>query len=308
MGIALSTVIDRIFRDYLTPPDEQPAQTTLSAAITTAAATSVALTDNVLSQEEEDSIGAGTILEADRELMRVTSAAAWPTLTVARGVLGTTAATHLINTVVIVRPKYARQGVFDALADTIEGLNTDLYAVVTSAAFSTTDSLIEVPATVDRILSFSYRNSQYDTTTTRYMPGAVQLLEDLPTTISSTGKAIQLHEVPTGRTGFYVYRKGFTRPDAETYDLTTSAPNFADEWIPLLIFGTLIPLLGGADITTRTQEFVTESMQTQGFPVGSGESISRALIRIYEYLLGKAKASLSRKRPMIVEKNQVVWG
>lgn len=304
MGVRLSAIIDRLYRDYLTPPDEQPAQSSLGSAINETASY-LLVTDNVLTQEEEDSVGAGTIIEVGRELMRVTSVA-WPRVNMQRGVLGTDPADHAVGAPVIIRPKYPRQAVFDAVADTIEELNADLYAIVTSDTFSTTESLVEVPAGVQQIIGLFYRSTEADTSLTRFVPGGCELLENVPADISDTGKAIMLLGVPTGRTCYYIYKTTFARPEDESYDLTVDAPNFADEWIPLIVIGALVNILAGSDIPARTQEFITEAVETQGYPVGSGESISKALVRIYEYRLQKALRGLYRKVPMRVEHTRVV--
>jgi hypothetical protein len=306
MGVTLDAVIDRLYRDYLYPPDEQPAQTRLNGNHD-AAVTTIALTDNVLEPEEEASIGAGTLLECNQELWRVTSVS-WPNVNVIRGVAGTTEAAHTSGDTVIVRPKYNRAGVFESVCDAIEDLGTDLFSVVTSATFTTTLALIEVPAAVDKILKCAYRAYDSAVSTTRYIPAAVELLKDQPTAVSSTGQAIQLHGTPTGRTAYYVYRAKFARPADETYDLTDDAPGFETRWIPLILMNALIDLLAGADLGARTVEYLTEALEAEGFPAGSGESIDRALVRIYEYRLGKAVKALNRDHPIRVEQAQVVYG
>lgn len=309
MGVTLDKVIDRLYRDYLYPPDEQPVQTTLATTITISG-TTVVLTDNILTQEEEDSIGVGTIFEIGQELFRVTALAVWPTCTVAtRGTVGgTAAAIHTAGDRVIIRPKYPRAGVYEAVCDAIEYLNGELFSTVTSDTFTTTESLIEVPATVQAILGFMYRAYDSASSTTRYVPGAVELITGMPTTVSTTGKAIQIHTGAITRTGYYIYKSGFARPTDETYDLTDDAPNFETKWVPLVLLGALIDLLAGADLGARTVEYITDALESEGFPPGTGEAIDRALVRIYEYRLGKAVKLLNRTNPMRVEQNQVVYG
>lgn len=305
MGVTLDQVIDRLYRDHLTPPDEQLAQTTLDGALTIDT-TTVTLTDSVLTQEEEDAIGAGTIIEVDQELFRVT-AVAWPVLTVAtRPVLGTEAATHSDKAPVLIKPKYPRAGVFEAVCDAIENLNGDLFATVTSDTFSTVESLVEVPAVVKDIVELKYRSYEAQTSVTRYVEGGVEFQKRVPADVSATGKCILMHGVPTGRTAWYVYVTDFTRPDDETYDLTDDGPNFETRWIPLILLGALIDILFGSDIPARTTEYITDALEAQGWPVGSGETVDRALVRIYEYRLGQAKKRLNRDFPMRVEQMQVI--
>jgi hypothetical protein len=296
-GITLSEVIDRFYRDYLYPADEQPATGRLDANIATTVATTFTYSTKYWTLEELDSIGAGTIVEIDRELFRVAEIDdVTRTITVSRGALGTTAAVHTAGARIVLRPKYPRATVFEMLSDAIEDLNGDLYAIAVSDTFTTVDSLIEVPADVAEILKVMYRT--YETSTTRYVDGAFEFLEDVNTDVSTTGKALQLSGVPTSRTAYYVYRTWFTRPDDETYDLTDDAPNFETRWIELILLNALISMMAAADIPARTQEFITEALETQGFPVGAGETLDRALVRIFEYRLQRAKRRLYRDAPM----------
>ncbi|MFH2071693.1 MAG: hypothetical protein ABIJ75_02455 [Actinomycetota bacterium] len=306
MGVTLDAVIDRLYRDHLYPPNQQPAQTTLNGALTNVA-TAVTLTDNVLTQAEEDAIGAGTLLEVDRELMRVTAVGTWPALTVTRGALGTTAAAHDTLKPVIVTPLYPRSSVFDAVCDSIEALNDrDIFTIATSDTFTATDSLTEVPATVIEVLSVHHRIYEASTTTTGYRPGSFEFLKDQPTDVSSTTKAIQLYGIPVGHTTYYVYKTYFTRPTDETYDLTDDAPNMPERFIKLITLGALIDLLAGADLDARSVEYITEALNAQGFPVGSGRDLVRSMVTVYEYRLEQAARRLNRDYPMTVEQMDAI--
>jgi hypothetical protein len=307
MAVTVADIIDRLLRDFLTPPDKQPAQTRLDGAIDNAV-TSITLVDDVLTQEEEDAIGRGAILEIGRELFRVTIPDAFPILTVAtRGsVLGTSAAAHADGDPVIVAGAsqgfVPRQAVFEAVADAIVDLYPDLFAVVTANHNSQT-SLIEVLATVEEIVRYRYRSTDADSSVTRYVEGAVELQEDHHTDVASSGKAIQLIGVPTGRTGYLTSKSSFSRPADETYDLDTNSIDTS--WHRLIVFDALVTLFAAADLTAEQQTYLTDAVQAQGFPVGSGESIDRSLIRVYEYLLTRAKKRLNQQYPMKVERSQV---
>jgi len=168
---------------------------------------------------------------------------------------------------------------------------------------------MEVPAAVQEVVGVYYKTSQITSSTyTRYVQGAWELLTNMPTTVSSTGKALQLLGITESRTAYYQYKTYFTRPTDETYDLTDDAPNFQTKWIPLVHMNALINLLAGADITARTVEYITEALEAQGFPTGSGESLDQYLVRIFEYRLSRAMKDLNRNWPMKVKQSEVVWG
>lgn len=298
----VAEVIDRLYRDYLTPPDEQPAQTRLSAALTNVA-TSLTYDEDMLAVEELAAVGAGTLIEIGQELLRVTNVDEYTTTwSVQRGVLGTTAAAHSQYDTIVISPKYTRRTVFDALADAIEDLNTNLFAVAVEE-ITTSDSYIEMPATTRQVIKVMYRTVESDTTINRYVEGGFEFLDNFdPATYD---KAIQLYGVPTGRTAYVTYKTDLVRPTDETDDMGTDL-GLEDEWERLVIFDTLVHLFAGADIPARTVEYITEALEVQGFPVGAGNDIQTTLLRTFEYLLARQVKRLNARYPVRVVMNKAV--
>ena len=96
-------LIDRTYREYLRPVEEQEPLTQVANtdSITggtglTSAGTSISYQAGLLTPEEEELIGAGSVIEIGQELIMVENInTVARTLTVERGRLGTTAAEHL---------------------------------------------------------------------------------------------------------------------------------------------------------------------------------------------------------------------
>ena len=61
--MTIAAVIERVYRDYLLPPDEQPARFAVDTGGITAVATTLPVDAAMLSPEETDLIGAGTLIE-----------------------------------------------------------------------------------------------------------------------------------------------------------------------------------------------------------------------------------------------------
>ena len=124
---ATSTLVDRIYRDFLNKPDDLSAFSRLEGAINNSV-TSLNYESGLFSSEEENLLGNGAIIEVDQELMLVTAAnTSTRTLTVSRGYAGTTADSHLDEANLTINPTFPRKTVFDAVSDNIVRLYPSLY-------------------------------------------------------------------------------------------------------------------------------------------------------------------------------------
>mgnify|MGYP003326986007 CR=1 FL=1 len=87
---AVSTLIDRIYRDFLNKPDDLSAFSRLDGAVSSTTATTITYESGLFSSEEENLLGNGALVEVGQEIMLVTAAnTSTRTLTVARGYSGT---------------------------------------------------------------------------------------------------------------------------------------------------------------------------------------------------------------------------
>ena len=183
---AVSTLVDRIYRDFLNKPDDLSAFSRLDGAINSSV-TSVTYESGLFSSEEENLLGSGALIEINQEIMLVTAAnTSTRTLTVARGYAGTTAAAHSDKDNIFVNPTFPRKSVFDAVADNIVRLYPSLYNV-TNTTVTANSTYQEVPASTVEVMTSYVQNS----TGSQYTTAGIELLRDFPP--SSTNAAVQFY-------------------------------------------------------------------------------------------------------------------
>jgi len=286
---AVSTLVDRIYRDFLNKPDDLAAFSRLDGSITSSD-TSLIYEDNLFSSEEENLLDGGALIEIDQELMLVTSSnTSTRTLTIARGYAGTTAAAHSDNTTLYINPTFPRKSVFDAVADNIVRLYPSLYNVTTTSVTSAS-TYVEVPASTVEVLTSYVQNSSGEL----YTSAGIELLRDFPP--SSTNTAVQFYNTSTGKTVYLVVKRKFVRPTAETDDLATDCL-IADEYQQIVMIGAVADMVGATDIDATTQEFITERLAAENYPVGSGERLRNALLRLRSLLIDEARGNLRSLYP-----------
>lgn len=119
------TLVDQC-RDMLLAGTREQVNT-LSAAVSDITSTGLSFTYDLRGIQE------GSLIEVDSELMYVVAVSeSGKTATVIRGYSSSDPATHLINAVVTVNPKFSRQAIFDAQNDCLDDLAGEgLYAMVT---------------------------------------------------------------------------------------------------------------------------------------------------------------------------------
>lgn len=286
----VGNVIDRVYREYLYPPDDQPIVARINGAIS-AGGTSIVVWPATLNPEEEAMLGAGVVVEVGLEQFLVTAYTS-PTLTVVPGWNGTTQADHADGSPLYLSPAFSRLGVFDAVADQITTLWPDLWQTKT-ARVMTTNGYVPAPTDCEEVIDFRVQPSSGG----RYLSASAELLLDWPE--SGTGGALQFHGLGSGQSGVLRYKAGFTRPTSEIQRL--DALGVPESWISLLVVGAAAQTVSGRDIDAATVEFITEAIERQAFPVGAGESIRNALLRYHGLLILRAKKALvARYQPTVM--------
>ena len=284
---SFAQLIDRTYREYLRPVDEQEPISQLTSGIDNSpSTTSITYDANLWTPEEEELVGSGSILEIGQELLMVEAInTVTRTITVERARLGSTIASHSANADIILKPKYPRMNVANAIGDQIIGLYPALYAVKTATLTTTSTQYVEIAANCKRILQAKINNST--SSTTNYSDIALELLTDF--TPSSTNAAVQFPTGPTsGKSVYVVYAASFVRPSGEDDDLNTVSG--LDEFHEQIVMvGAVAQMLSELDVDTTTQNFITESLEIRGVPLGSGERIRNALLRYYGVLLDRAR-------------------
>tara|TARA_Y100000289_G_C3919479_1_gene149437 strand:+ start:34 stop:936 length:903 start_codon:yes stop_codon:yes gene_type:complete len=286
---AVSTLVDRIYRDFLNKPDDLSAFSRLDGAINNSV-TSLTYESGLFSSEEENLLGNGALVEVDQEIMLVTAAnTSTRTLTVARGYSGTTAASHDDKANIFINPTFPRKSVFDAVSDNIVRLYPTLYNVTTITTTSNS-TYQEVAASTVEVLSSFVQNASGE----QYTSAGIELLKNFPP--SSTNTAVQFYNTSNGKTVYLVVKRKFVRPSAETDDLSTACL-LEDEYQQIVMVGAVADIVGATDVDASTQEFITEKLAAENYPVGSGERLRNALLRLRSLLIDEARGNLRSLYP-----------
>ncbi len=329
----IGNLVDRTFREYLEPMDDLVSYTTLSTGVNDSV-TSIVFDGDMLSIEEEDSLDKGTIIEINQELMICTDLnAVTNTVTVKRGMKGTTAAAHTAGDLIKISPPFPRKVVFDAVKDQINNLFPTLFAVETqSVAASTGYTLLgsfDSPGTNNYLVSILSAISQYtdfatgsDSTGTIFQPVTSSLVE-LPnpftytdsdgvsrTITYSTGPsvvhAIQFQSIAQGHTVHVTFKKKFIEPTAESDTLATIG--LEAEYEPIIMAGVAAQLLAGKDIPSATTDYISDQLAVSNFPVGSANSVRNSLLQYQQLLVNQARKYLRAKYPEAVSVDGQVFG
>jgi hypothetical protein len=298
-------LIDRTYREYLRPVEEQEPLSQVANLDTitggqgiTAAGTTLKYKEGLFTPEEEELIGAGSVLEIDSELVMVEDInTVSREITVERGRLGSTAAQHAEDTDIILKPKYPRLNVANAIGDQVIGLFPALYAIKKTTITTASTQFVEMPAGTQRILQAKINNSTANTTVYSDIP--LELITDFAG--STTDAAVQFPSGPTsGKTVYVVYASKFTRPTDETTNLNTVS-GLEDFHEQIVMVGAVAQLLSELDVDATTQNYITENLEQRGVPVGSGERLRNALLRYYGVLLDRARREQRSRFPQGVE-------
>lgn len=296
--LSTSTVddlINRALRDWLDPADEQPLRITTEEAISTTA-TSLTVDLSPLDPDELAMIAPGVIIEFGLEHVRVTAVdESTGELTIVRGVNGTTAATIATGLDGTVAPTWPRKVLFDAVVEAVIGLWPDLYRVKSSETFTVGDPTTEVDEDVEQVIRLLVKSGDdwYD--------AAAELLDPWPQ--SSTGKAIRTNAA-SGRTGQLVYKARFAAPTSASTAL--SELGVERQWDQFLVVSTVVHATAGRDLDHMTEQFLSQTVESQGFPVRSAGSVRDGLIRLEQYLRNRAMRSQRARTPTPVVYHSVL--
>lgn len=332
MSSNIGGLVDRVFREYLEPADDLNSYTALDTGINDSV-TTISFNSDLLTQEEEDVLDAGTLIEINHELMYCTDLdSVNNNITVVRGARGTTAAAHTAGDLIKIAPAFTRKAVFDAVCDQIKNLYPTLYAVETVETTSGTGYTLlgsyDSPGTNNYLVTPIKAISQYtdwaagsDQTGLTFKGVAVELI-DLPnpfTYTDSTGTertityttgpsvvhALQFAGIASGHTVYVTFKKKFIDPTAESDTLTTIG--LEDEYEPIIMAGAAAQMLSGRDIPAATSDFITDQLAVATYPVGSSSNIRNGLLSYQATLIDQAKKDLKARYPEPVSLNQITY-
>ena len=333
MSTTIGNLVDRCFREYLEPMDDLNSYTAVRTTFN-ASATSISFNADLLTQEEEDMMDAGTVIECEQELMYCTDVdTVNNSITVVRGVLGTEPTGHAEGKIIKIAPVFTRKAVFDAVKDQINNLFPTLFAVDTQSVTTGTGYTLlgsyDSVGTHNYVVSILSAISQYtdfssgsDTTGVNFLPVTCNLVE-LPnpftytdsdgtdrTMTYSTGPdvvhAVQFSGIAAGHTAYVTFKKKFIEPTGESDTLATIG--IEPEYEPIIMAGVTAQMMAGRDIPAATTQYITDAMAVQGYPVGSSSSIRNSLLQYQQLLINQARKYLRAKYPEAVSVDGLVYG
>ena len=326
----IGKLVDRVYREYLEPMDDLQPYTLLETSINDSEQT-ITFDGTLLTQEEEDVMEAGSIIEIEQELLlcKVLDTVN-NTVTVNRGVRGTTAAAHSAGATIKIAPPFPRKNVYDAVVDQINTLFPSLFAVdvqeVTASTGYTLLGSYDSPGTNNYIVSVMKAISQStdfsagsDTTGVVFAPVVCQLVE-LPNPFTYTDSdgvsrtityssgpsvvnALQFSNISAGHTTFVTFKKKFIEPTSETD--TLASIGLEPEYESIIMAGVTAQLIAGRDIPKATAEYITEQMAISNYPVGSSSSIRNSLLQYRNLLIEQARKYLRSKYPEAISVNDI---
>lgn len=285
----MSTVgqlIDRLNREWLSPADQQPRQARLNGAISDSDTTAT-LTTTTLDPAERE-VTPGTAIEVGLELMLVTDFTD-SVVTVVRGHQGTTAAAHSDGDPVILSPRFPRLSAFDAVADEVMSLSPPLWGFASETLVGSTEP-IDIDANYVGIAAVTW----LDTNSVPHS-GQGRIIPNYPP--SDTDRAVML-TVPEGKTTYVTFKKEFTRPTAESDDLTTDF-GVLSEWEQIIVVGAAARMSSYIDPTRLFVDTMVDAELNAVAPAGTATSLHRRLKSIRNELLTDAARRLRDEYPPV---------
>lgn len=275
----VGNVIDRIYREYLRKPDDQPITSRLTADLTAVGLSATVAT--VFTPEEQELLGSGTVVEVGSELMTVSSynSTTGVLTLLARGVMGTTATTHATGDEVTVAPHVSRKAVFDSVSDSIGRLYPDLFTV-TTFRYNTGRQLNLLPSSTQARQVVSARV---------FVSGEWADLTECTVVdhpYVPNGRAIQFPAYSGNHMAHVTVTVEPSLPSAEADEL--SDLNVEESWLPIIMVDAVAALLHTGDMGRIDIGWLTEAIETSVLPVGSVEDLAVALERYRARLLQNA--------------------
>lgn len=294
MTTTLSNLMDEILINLAGYTFQQDRATHLTSAVTTTTSTSAS--PLILNLGSTDSVGKG-VLEIDEELLWVDSFdRVSNTATVSpygRGYLGTTAATHVLDSKVTISPTFPRHSVKRAINDTIRSLGSSIFAVksTTFTYNAAVNTYAFANLNIKNILTLSWQSigpskewvpirhwdfdSSADATAFGYTPGTDQV------------QTITLGEAPQpGRTIKVIYA---TDPEAFTsntqdYATQTGLPESTKD---VVVLGAAYRLLSFLDPARAAQVSPQADETDSKRPYGASQSATKQLYSLYTQRLNE---------------------
>lgn len=276
----VASLIDRLYRTYLRPPDAQEAKTRLLADLPADDVT-FAIGEFAV-PEDQNLLRIESLLEIGQELMAVTGYdASTRTVTVVRGQEGTTAADHTQGASVLLDPSYSRASVFEAIADNIITLHPKLFSVKVAFLSSVAPGVYpcEDELAIGVLRAWPDNNADIDVMTR---------VEDF--NHNTNGRAFITNIGGMG-TLWVRYKRRMCAPTSEADDLEDLGVD--PRWATMIIVGAAADLLVGRDIPQVQTDWIAASFESEVVRPGTRAGIAGRLAAYRDLLLDRFRQELA---------------
>jgi len=298
----LTNMIDEVAVNLSGYTFQQDRATYLTHAVTTT--TSSSASPLVLQLGSTDSVGKG-VIEIDEELLWVDSFdRVANTATVApfgRGYLGTTAATHVIDSKVTISPTFPRFNIKRAINDTIRALGANIFAVKTTT-FTFTSSVSTYAfnnLNIKNILSVTWQDIG---PSKEWVPLRRWDFDSLASTTAfgSGAQTITLGEAPvSGRTVKVVYATD-PEPFTSNSDVYTTVTGLPESTRDVVVLGAAYRLLSFLDPARASQVSPQADETDSKRPYGASQTATKQLYALYVQRLDEETKSQQSNYPIKV--------
>ncbi len=280
MTTTVRTIVDRLLRTILTPPDAQYAQVALGANITSPTGTVISLGPFTV-PEDEALLRQGSLIEADQELMRVVE---WNPVTrqatVERGEYSTPASTYTTPLLLTLNPTYPMRSVFEAVRDNITQLYPRLWTTRADSVVSVGANVFNAPddlmvSLIETFMGEGGPPVNMDARIVDFHPAA-------------GGRAIITNRAIDQMWIRYRRRMGIAK---EMTDILEDL-GVEDVWATVVIVGAAGDLFVGRDLPTAQTRWVGGVLESENISVGSRLSISGGLAQYRSILIDRFAAEM----------------
>ncbi len=289
----VADILNRLYIQWLTPPDGQDMQVKLGLSIDAVIDTIVL--GGFTIAEDEALLRQGSLLELEQELVRVVAYDATAgSVTVSRGEYGTVPASHATPLLMGLNPMFPRATVFEAVADNIIQLYPKLYTVESANLVPVNGSTASIEA------------------------GAVEVVEiwqgDFASVVDIMARIVDFHPAVGGRAvilnrsvgSFWArYKKRFDKATSEADELEVLGVD--ERWVNIVMAGAAADLMAGRDIEASQTEWVKSVLEAESIRVGTRMSIGAGLRQYRGMLLTDAAQEMDAEYDITVDMNSA-WG
>jgi len=260
-----------------------------------------------LSLASTDSVGKG-IVEIDEELFWVDNYdRVGNTATIApygRAYLGTTLAAHTAGTKVTIAPTFPRFAIKRAINDTINAINSSIFAAKTTTITSNAAvAAFRLPTTgttlnITKILSIAYQTlgASKEWTPIR----SYRFDGNANSTAFTSGQTVSIYDyIPSGRTIQIVYATDPT-PFTANSDVFTDTTGLPESCKDLIVLGAIYRLLSNLDPARASMVSPQADETDSKRPYGSSQSLTKQVYALFNQRLNEEVRNQQDKYPIRV--------